>query len=273
MLTRLLRTQHRAGQGWSVENPATSLLWQTTHFRQLGALRMVKMVVVINAVTAQKYRKTIGLPTNMAWFEQLPQRCPGQPTHPAHPPQVGNLGTARATWVWRTPLAATRPTELCQAMANCYCKVATAPPGATHPIQWVGNNRLEPLLPPACKVRRAREAEAAIGGLGDPAISLSKLPDLDRYGDILNLVLAKVLDEDPNAESTLLSVPQEESGGGGRRAQSSVQDNTFANSWVPLGQQTWMMCILHQQNCLEHWSGFQRTPTHPSQCGCRDLPH
>ena len=88
--------------------------------------------------------------------------------------------------------------------------MATTPPGATHPIQWIGNNRLDPLLPPSCKVRRAQEAEAAIGGLRDPAISLSKLSDLDRYGDILNLVLAKMLDRDPTAASTLLGVPHGE---------------------------------------------------------------
>ena len=84
--------------------------------------------------------------------------------------------------------------------------MATTPPGATHPIQWIGNTRLDPLLPPASKVRRATEAAAAIGGLRDPAISLSKLPALDQYGDSLNLVLAKVLDRDPTAEAVLAKV-------------------------------------------------------------------
>ena len=98
-------------------------------------------------------------------------------------------------------------------MADCYRKVATSPPGATHPIQWVGNTRLDPLLPPASKVRRATEAEAAIGGLRDPAISFSKLPDLDRYGDSLNLVLATVLDRDPTAEATLSNVGRSECNG------------------------------------------------------------
>ena len=82
--------------------------------------------------------------------------------------------------------------------------------GATHPIQWVGNNRLDPLQPPACKPRRAQEAKAAVGGLRDPALPLDKLPDLDTYGYILNLALAKVLDRDPDAEATLLSVLQVE---------------------------------------------------------------
>ena len=207
-LSRLVRTQHRAGQGWSIENPANSLIWQTTHFRQLAALPLVRMVVFDQCCHGAEYKKPTGLLTNMVCFEQLAKRCPGQPTHPVHPPLAGKTWDDNGNWVWKTSLAAAYPTELCQAMANCYHKVATSPPGATHPIQWIGNNRVDPLLPPACKIRRATEAEAAIGGLRDPAISVSKLPDLDKYGDSLNLVLAKFLDRDPSAVATLSSVTQ-----------------------------------------------------------------
>ena len=213
LLSRLVRTQHRAGQGWSIENPANSLIWQTTHFRQLAALPAVKMVVFDQCCHGSTYKKPTGLLTNMACFENLAKRCPGQPVHPIHPPLVGKTWDEYGNFVWKTSLAATYPTELCQAMANCYRNVATAPPGATHPIQWIGNTRLDPLLPPASKVRRATEAAAAIGGLRDPAISVSKLPDLDRYGDSLNLVLAKVLDRDPTAEAALSNMTQSECSG------------------------------------------------------------
>ena len=208
LLSRLVRTQHRAGQGWSIENPANSLIWQTSHFRQLAALPTVKMVVFDQCCHGSEYKKPTGLLTNMVCFEELAKRCPGQPAHPRHPPLVGKTWDDSGNWVWRTSLAATYPPELCQAMANCYRKVATEPPGATHPIQWIGNSRVDPLLPPASKIRRATEAAAAIGGLRDPAISVSKLPDLDKYGDGLNLVLAKVLDRDPTAESTLSNIAQ-----------------------------------------------------------------
>ena len=83
----------------------------------------------------------------MLCFEQLAKRCPGQPVHPIHPPLVGKTWDDNGNWVWRTSLAATYPTELCQAMANCYCKWPQHHHGATHPIQWVGNNRLDPLRP------------------------------------------------------------------------------------------------------------------------------
>ena len=208
MLTRLVRTQHRAGQGWSIENPATSLIWQTTHFRQLSALPGVKLVVFDQCCHGSKYKKPTGLLTNMQCFEKLAKRCPGHPSHPIHPPLVGKTWDAKGNWVWATSLAAAYPTELCKAMAKCYCTVATTPPGVTQPIQWTGSTRLDPLQPPACKVRRAQEAEAAIGGLGDPAISLRKLPDLEKFGGILNLVLAKMLDRGPTAEATLLSITQ-----------------------------------------------------------------
>ena len=107
LLTRLLRTQHRAGQGWGVENPATSLLWQTTHFRQLAALPMVNMVVFEQCCYGSKYRKPTGSPTSVTCFEHLSQRCPGQPTRPVHPPLVGKTWGDKGNWVWRTPLAAT----------------------------------------------------------------------------------------------------------------------------------------------------------------------
>ena len=94
MLTRLVRTQHRAGQGWSIENPATSLIWQTTHFRQSAALPRVKLVVFDQCCHGSKYKKPTGLLTNMQCFEQLAKRCPGQPAHPVHPPPHwwGKLG-------------------------------------------------------------------------------------------------------------------------------------------------------------------------------------
>ena len=94
LLSRLVRTQHRAGQGWSIENPANSLIWQTTQFRQLAALPAVGMVVFDQCCHGSDYKKPTGLLTNMACFEQLAKRCPGQPAHPIHPPLVGKPGIA-----------------------------------------------------------------------------------------------------------------------------------------------------------------------------------
>ena len=155
-----------------------------------------------------RIQKPTGLLTNMAcftsWRSGVRDNRLTQFTH--H--WWESRGDNNNSWVWKTSLAATYPTELCQAMASCYRQVATTPPGATQPIQWIGNSRIDPLLPPACKVRRAQEAYAAIGGLRDPAVSLKKLPDLGTYGNILNLALAKVLDRDRTAEDALVSVRQ-----------------------------------------------------------------
>ena len=149
-------------------NPATSLLRQTPHFRQLAALPTVRMVVLDQCCYGSTYKQPTGLLTNMTCFEQLAQRCPGQPAHPNHPPLVGTLGTLTETGFGELPSQRHIRQSSVRQWQSVIARWRQLHHGVTHPTQWVGSNRLDPLQPLACKTRRAGEAKAAICGLMGP---------------------------------------------------------------------------------------------------------
>ena len=72
---------------WTIENPATSLIWRTPEFKALGGTQ----VLLDACCYGSQYKK----PTvYLAWgwdLSKLGARCPGRPAHPEHPPLTGKV--------------------------------------------------------------------------------------------------------------------------------------------------------------------------------------
>ena len=106
-----------AGKLFSIENPASSLLWQHPAFKRLRTLPGTFMVRLDMCAYGTKWRKPTTLFTNCPQLRALRALCPRTKDH-LHRPLKGRVWDQRSRrMVWQTSLAQTYPSQLCDKSA------------------------------------------------------------------------------------------------------------------------------------------------------------
>ena len=193
---QLARAQRRAGGWFSVEGPASSLLWSYPPVQSLLKLSEVKQLKCDQCCFAGEHRNSTKWLSNAAFLQVLARDCPGWPEH-----QHGKL-QARQDLV----LAAEYPQGLCEVVAEAYYKaLAHQPkncPKDTEP--W----REEEARAPEGSRKRQREQENwdCIGGLRATHRSVQKVPGWKTVGLAVRQCLDQVLHENPNMLQIVQSV-------------------------------------------------------------------
>ena len=101
---------------WTIENPASSLIWKTPEFKALGGRR----ILLHACCYGSQYKKpTVYLAWGWGLMSQLASLCPGQPQHPEHPPLTGKVWCpARKKMMYRTKLEQVYGNDLCEKYAT-----------------------------------------------------------------------------------------------------------------------------------------------------------
>ena len=109
----ILATQR--GVAWTIENPASSRIWEHPDFLLLRALSSTKGVVFDQCRFGTPFKKPTMIMTNKACIRGLELRC----NHFRH--EVVLCGQTKSGGVWRnrTALASSYPVELCQRWVQC----------------------------------------------------------------------------------------------------------------------------------------------------------
>jgi hypothetical protein len=103
---------------FSVENPASSLLWELKAFKKLRGLPDVSFLVLDQCAYGAEHRKPTGILTNAPWMRSVSLQCQDVAPH-SHVSLVGKTWDFRSNrTVWRTALAAEYPDGLCEAWAS-----------------------------------------------------------------------------------------------------------------------------------------------------------
>ena len=181
---QLATIQLKAGGWFSIENPATSYIWLYKPLVRLAKLDRVQLLEGDQCMFGGEYRKPTGWLTNSPHLSRIAVKCPGGPGH-HHPPLEGMVRDFWGEWVWRTALAAEYPQGLCEVLASEYLKhLKMERKRSTTTVQsWKdgGNNKdFE-----SKAYLREVENETCIGGLRNPAKSLTYLPGWQHVGSKL----------------------------------------------------------------------------------------
>ena len=140
------REASRCSVFWSIENPASSIIWGFPPFVSLGALPQVHKVVLHMCAFGEAWKKPTAILCNVPGLASLGLRCPGNHKHIqlSGSTVVQTPGGPRT--VSRTALAGAYPFELCRRWADI-CRTI-APAGALG-TGWSWQARFESSLPTA----------------------------------------------------------------------------------------------------------------------------
>ena len=197
---QLARAQRRAGGWFSVEGPATSLLWSYPPFQSLLRLTGVKQLKCDQCCFAGEHRNSTKWLTNAAFLQVLARDCPGSPEH-----QHGRLQARQDP-----ALTAEYPQGLCEVVAESYCKALVQEPHncpkGTEP--WRDEEARAP--EGSRKRQRERENQDCIGGLRAARRSVQKVPGWKTVGLAVRQCLDQVLLENPNMLQIVQSIGQDQ---------------------------------------------------------------
>ena len=118
--------QARSGGFFSIENPATSLLWETPASKRVASLPGVVDLVGDQCVFGGLAKKATCWRTNAPWLWVLHRDCPGWPEH-QHRPLDGFTYLGDGSQVWSTSLAAEYPEYLCDVLAKAFMADSSVP--------------------------------------------------------------------------------------------------------------------------------------------------
>ena len=133
---RLCRTQLRAGGWFSVENPETSILWDTPCMKALRALPEVSLRCGDQCKLGASWRKPTGWLTNAPFLEVVEQRHDDKCEY--HEKLEGKV-YKDGEWVWKTTLAAEYPKALCLTLAKAYRQGPCEPRRAQGHLRRLGS--------------------------------------------------------------------------------------------------------------------------------------
>ena len=181
---QLCLLQWKAGGVFSLENPASSLIWLYKPVARLKNIPKVTLKIGDQCCYGCEYRKPTGWLTNADHLEILTKQCPGEPLH-LHPPLAGLTQDFHGEWVWKTSLAAEYPQGLCEEVAKSFCRWLEANPQRA-------NSNKNPMKDgevaedwTSARYRREKENQECIGGLRNPRFAIDKLPGWPKVGAIL----------------------------------------------------------------------------------------
>ena len=104
---------HHGGQ-WTIENPASSLIWRLPIFVVLIRECAAIPILLHHCAFGSEHLKPTIFMTTSSTFVDLGCLCPGPPIHPRHTQLRGRIrDPASGKWIWRTSLAARYPSRLC----------------------------------------------------------------------------------------------------------------------------------------------------------------
>ena len=104
---------------WTIENLASSLIWQTPEFKALGGTKVLLHACCYGSL----YKKPTVFLTCGCDLSQLGCECPGEPKHPKHPYLTGKVWCPTSKrMMFRTKLEQVYSARLCETYAKC-CRV------------------------------------------------------------------------------------------------------------------------------------------------------
>lgn len=181
---QLCLLQWKAGGVFSLENPATSLIWLYKPVARLKSIPRVTLKIGDQCCYGCEYRKPTGWLTNAEHLDVLVKQCPGGSLH-HHPPLEGLVYDFHGERAWKTSLAAEYPQRLCEEVAKSFRRWLDSNPTR----QTVNKNPMKDgeLAEDwtSARFRRERENQKCIGGLRNPRFAIDKLPGWPNVGAIL----------------------------------------------------------------------------------------
>ena len=193
---QLCGLQWKAGGVFSLENPASSLIWLYKPVARLRDMPGVTLKVGDQCCYGCEYRKPTGWLTNASHLDVLVKQCPGGPLH-QHPPLEGLVYDFHGERVWKTSLAAEYPQGLCEEVAKSFNRWLELNPVRTamnkNPMRE--GEAMEDWT--SARFRREKENQECIGGMRNPRFAIDKLPGWPKVGAILFKTMVDVCRKHP----------------------------------------------------------------------------
>ena len=187
------RMQARAGGWFSIENPETSLIWETPCMKALKLLPTVEIKRGDQCRLGAPWIKPTSWLTNCAWLDIVKRRhCKW--TCPKHITLEGKTQDSDGKSVWWAQLAAAYPEEMCCTLAKEYTKALDKEPNNVP--KKVGYDNLGMYAEHEGEARRRRqdrENNSCLGGLRRPHRGNRQVPGYLQTGEILKAALYEVV--------------------------------------------------------------------------------